>query len=311
MKIAFAGTPEIAATILQSIIDKKDHQVVCVITSVDKPSGRGRKLKPSPVKKIALENNLTLMQPDSPKSEEFINEFKNYQCDVLLVVAYGHILTEELLETPQYGSVNIHASLLPKYRGAAPIQRAILNGDKKSGLTFMKMTKGLDSGPMSKRFEIKIEKDDTTADLTSKMASIAAKEVNQFCSDWPNLIDSLEEQNETDASYCPKITRNDAVIEWSDEAKKISKTINAMYPNPIISIDVNGVEINLCKSKVNKKLIGDPGEIIEFNKDILAIGCGDFAVEVTELCRTGKNKLSIKDFYNGAQKLLKEGDIIS
>ena len=110
MKIAFAGTPEIAATILQSIIDKKDHQVVCVITSVDKPSGRGRKLKPSPVKRIALENNLTLMQPDSPKSEEFINEFKNYQCDVLLVVAYGHILTEELLETPQYGSVNIHAS---------------------------------------------------------------------------------------------------------------------------------------------------------------------------------------------------------
>ncbi len=292
MKIAFAGTPEIAATILQSIIDKKDHQVVCVITSVDKPSGRGRKLKPSPVKKIALENNLTLMQPDSPKSEEFINEFKNYQCDVLLVVAYGHILTEELLETPQYGSVNIHASLLPKYRGAAPIQRAILNGDKKSGLTFMKMTKGLDSGPMSKRFEIKIEKDDTTADLTSKMASIAAKEVNKFCSDWPNLID-------------------DAVIKWSDEAKKISKTINAMYPNPIISIDVNGVGINLCKSKVNKKLIGDPGEIIEFNKNILAIGCGDFAVEITELCRTGKNKLSIKDFYNGAQKLLKEGDIIS
>ena len=174
MKIAFAGTPEIAATILQSIIEKKDHQVVCVITSVDKPSGRGRKLKPSPVKKIALENNLTLMQPDSPKSEEFINEFKNYQCDVLLVVAYGHILTEELLETPQYGSVNIHASLLPKYRGAAPIQRAILNGDKKSGLTFMKMTKGLDSGPMSKRFEIKIEKEDTTADLTSKMASVAA-----------------------------------------------------------------------------------------------------------------------------------------
>ena len=101
------------------------------------------------------------------------------------------------------------------------------------------------------------------------------------------------------------------MIEWSDEAKKISKTINAMYPNPIISIEVNGVGINLCKSKVNKKLIGDPGEIIEFNKNILAIGCGDFAVEVTELCRTGKNKLSIKDFYNGAQKLLKEGDIIS
>ena len=311
MKIAFAGTPEIASTILQSIIDKKDHQVVCVITSVDKPAGRGRKLKPSPVKKIALENNLTLMQPDSPKNEEFIHEFKKYQPDILIVMAYGHILTEELLETPNYGSVNIHASLLPKYRGAAPIQRAILNGDKKSGLTFMKMTKGLDSGPMSKRFEITIDKDDTSADLTKKMASLAAKEINQFCSDWPNLIDSLEEQKETDATYCPKITRKDALIEWSGEAKKISKTINAMYPNPIVSIDVNGIEVNLCKSKVNKSLIGDPGEIIEFNKNILAIGCGDFSVEVTELCRTGKNKLSIKDFYNGAQKLLKKGDIIS
>ncbi len=311
MKIAFAGTPEIAATILQSIIDKKDHQVVCVITSVDKPAGRGRKLKPSPVKKIALENNLTLMQPDSPKTKEFIYEFKKYQSDILIVTAYGHILTEELLETPKYGSVNIHASLLPKYRGAAPIQRAIMNGDKKSGLTFMKMTKGLDSGPMSRRFEIPIDKDDTSADLTKKMASLAAQEINQFCSDWPNLIDSLEEQNETEATYCPKITRNDALIEWSGEAKKISKTINAMYPNPIVSIDVNGVEINLCKSKVTKNLIGDPGEIIEFNKNILAIGCGDFAVEVIELCRTGKNKLSIKDFYNGAQKILKEGDIIS
>ena len=311
MKIAFAGTPEIAAIILQSIIDKKDHQVVCVITAVDKPAGRGRKLKPSPVKKIALENNLTLMQPDSPKTKEFIYEFKKYQSDILIVTAYGHILTEELLETPNYGSVNIHASLLPKYRGAAPIQRAILNGDKKSGLTFMKMTKGLDSGPMSRRFEIPIDKDDTSADLTRKMASLAAQEINQFCSDWPNLIDNLEEQNETEATYCPKITRNDALIEWSGEAKKISKTINAMYPNPIVSIDVNGVEINLCKSKVNKNLIGDPGEIIEFNKNILAIGCGDFAVEVIELCRTGKNKLSIKDFYNGAQKLLKEGDIIS
>ena len=175
----------------------------------------------------------------------------------------------------------------------------------------MKMTKGLDSGPMSRRFEIPIDKDDTSADLTKKMASLAAQEINQFCSDWPNLIDSLEEQNETEATYCPKITRNDALIEWSGEAKKISKTINAMYPNPIVSIDVNGVEINLCKSKVNKNLIGDPGEVIEFNKNILAIGCGDFAVEVIELCRTGKNKLSIKDFYNGAQKLLKEGDIIS
>ena len=251
------------------------------------------------------------MQPDSPKTKEFIYEFKKYQSDILIVTAYGHILTEELLETPNYGSVNIHASLLPKYRGAAPIQRAILNGDKKSGLTFMKMTKGLDSGPMSRRFEIPIDKDDTSADLTKKMASLAAQEINQFCSDWPNLIDSLEEQNETEATYCPKITRNDALIEWSGEAKKISKTINAMYPNPIVSIDVNGVEINLCKSKVNKNLIGDPGEIIEFNKNILAIGCGDFAVEVIELCRTGKNKLSIKDFYNGAQKLLKEGDIIS
>ena len=120
-------------------------------------------------------------------------------------MAYGHILTEELLETPKYGSVNIHASLLPKYRGAAPIQRAILNGDKKSGLTFMKMTKGLDSGPMSKRFEIKIEKDDTTADLTSKIGFYSRKRSKPILSDWPNLIDSLEEQIETDASYCPKL----------------------------------------------------------------------------------------------------------
>lgn len=311
MKIAFAGTPDIAATILQSLIDKKDHQITCVITSVDKPSGRGRKLQPTPVKKLALENNLELMQPNSPKTEEFINEFKSYQCDILLVVAYGHILTEELLETPKYGSVNIHASLLPKYRGAAPIQRAILNGDKISGLTFMKMTKGLDSGPMSKRFEIPIEKEDTTADLTSKMASLAAKEINQFCSDWPHLINDLEEQNEIDASFSPKITKSDSVIEWSDEANKISRKINAMYPNPIISIDINGIEINLCKSRANEKFTGDPGEIIEFNKNTLVIGCGDYAVEVTELCRAGKNKLSIKDFYNGAQKLLKKGDIIS
>ncbi len=306
MKIAFAGTPEIAATILQSIIDKKDHQVVCVITSVDKPSGRGRKLKPSPVKKIALENNLTLMQPDSPKSEEFINEFKNYQCDVLLVVAYGHILTEELLETPQYGSVNIHASLLPKYRGAAPIQRAILNGDKKSGLTFMKMTKGLDSGPMSKRFEIKIEKDDTTADLTSKISIL------QFDSS-KNDIKYKEILSNLSVARSQKQQIEDDIQNLVDIEQKILDydLYLIMYPNPIISIDVNGVGINLCKSKVNKKLIGDPGEIIEFNKNILAIGCGDFAVEITELCRTGKNKLSIKDFYNGAQKLLKEGDIIS
>ena len=303
------GTPDFAVPSLRFM--EKNYNIVAVYSQPARPSGRGMKTKLSPVEKNAKELNLKTITPSTLKQEVVFLQFKKLKPDLVVVVAYGLLLPERFLLTPKFGCINGHASLLPRWRGAAPIQRAILNGDKKSGLTFMKMTKGLDSGPMSKRFEIKIEKDDTTADLTSKMASIAAKEVNKFCSDWPNLIDSLEEQNETDASYCPKITRNDAVIEWSDEAKKISKTINAMYPNPIISIDVNGVEINLCKSMVNKKLIGDPGEIIEFNKNILAIGCGDFAVEVTELCRTGKNKLSIKDFYNGAQKLLKEGDIIS
>ena len=186
------------------------------------------------------------MQPDSPKSEEFINEFKNYQCDVLLVVAYGHILTEGTGDT-SIRECKYSCITFTKIQRSRAYTKAILNGDKK-WTDFHEDDEGLDSGPMSKQFEIKIEKDDTTADLTSKMASLAAKEVNKFCSDWPNLIDSLEEQNETDASYCPKITRNDAVIEWSDEAKNINKTINAMYPNPIISIDVNGVGINLCKS---------------------------------------------------------------
>ena len=232
MKIAFAGTPEIAATILQSIIDKKDHQVVCVITSVDKPSGRGRKLKPSPVKKIALENNLTLMQPDSPKSEEFINEFKNYQCDVLLVVAYGHILTEELLETPQYGSVNIHASLLPKYRGAAPIQHALLNQEDSTGVSTFLIEPKVDTGKIIDQLKIEITKDDNYGSLSKKLSEAGADLIESSINKCLHHSTELIEQDNSIATLAPKISKDDLKINWNDKSDTILAKVRAFSPTP-------------------------------------------------------------------------------
>jgi methionyl-tRNA formyltransferase len=285
MKIIFAGTPQFAVSALAAL--HKDHQIVAVLTQPDRPAGRGMQLAAGPVKQFALQNGLAVLQPVTLKSEEAQRSIAALDADVMVVAAYGLILPKEVLRLPRYGCMNIHASLLPRWRGAAPIQRAILAGDKETGITIMQMDEGMDTGDMLLRQTCPIEANDTAQTLHDKLAEMGADSVLEalrLLQD--NHLNPVKQDNDT-ACYAAKLTKREAQVDWRQDARQIERAVRAYNPFPVCHARLKGVPIKIWQAALSADQRGDPGKVIGVNRRGITVACGRDALRLEMLQRPG------------------------
>ena len=294
LKIIFMGTPEFAVPILKAINDS-NHKILEVYTQPAKRKNRGQKINQSKIHINANELNLTVRSPDSLSTNEELEHLKKLKPDLVVVVAYGKILPESMLNLDKVLFINLHASLLPKWRGAAPIQRSLMNLDNETGVSIMKIVPRLDAGPVMMRKKIKIMQNQNYKDLSEKLSKLGAKLIL-------NAIKLIEgdkadfvEQNEAEATYAKKILKSESKINWNDEAIKVLAKINALNPNPGCWFELNGFRIKIIKA-TKKDLEGDPGKILDKE---LTIACKKGAIQILELKREGKNTVTTKEFLRG------------
>lgn len=293
LKLIFMGTPDFAVPILKSIHESK-HEVLCVYTQPPKKKNRGQKIYSSPIQQYAEHSNLKLRYPSNFNDEEY-QYIKSLKPDVVVVVAYGKILPKKILEIKDIEFLNVHASLLPKWRGAAPIQRAIMNLDKFSGISIMKIIPKLDSGPILLKAEIAISKETNFESLSNQMSKIGAIKILEAIKLIENKNANFIDQNNTEATYAKKIDKSEAKIVWQENAAKVIAKINALNPNPGCWFTLNGSRIKVIKA-VEVMQQGKPGEIISDN---LTIACHKNAIQIIELKKEGKNKMKVKDYIRG------------
>ncbi len=306
LRLAFAGTPEIARIVLEAVIREGRHTVELVLTQPDRPAGRGRKLKPSDVKLCALENNIPVLQPAT--SKELIPEsLKN--CDLMLVVAYGLLITPEILATPKYGCINIHTSLLPRWRGAAPIQRAIEEGDSETGITIMQMDNGLDTGPMLEQFTCSIMPDDTAGKLHDRLAEISATNINDLLSKIVNGEASATEQDNSKTTYANKISKQEAKLDWTQSAIELERKIRAFNPFPVTHTVINDINIRIWEAEVKQSPENLVAGTLLNNKTSLDIMTGKDVLAITRLQLPGKRPMSAKDFLNGHPEFINDNTV--
>lgn len=299
MNIVFMGTPEFAVASLQALIDNKNN-VVGVYSQPDKPKGRGHKLQYTPVKEVAVENNIKVFQPTTLKTQEALEEFKALKPDLAVVVAYGKILPKEILEVPTYGCINVHASLLPKYRGAGPIQWSVLNGEEVTGVTTMYMAEGLDTGDMILKSETKIGENETASELHDRLAVIGA----ELLLDTLKLIEQgnapRTPQNDDESSYAPMLTKELCPIDFNKNAKLVHNQIRGLSTWPCAVTMLDGKRIKVYNSEVVNGYKGKPGELLDNKKFIVA--CGDnTAIRFTSVQYEGSKRMNSEDFLRGKQ----------
>jgi len=311
VKVLFAGTPDFAVAPLLKLI--QSHTLVGVFTQPDRKSGRGKKITPPPVKVIAEEHNLAIFQPNNLKDQTDV--IRNLNADLMVVVAYGMLLPQEILDIPKYGCFNIHASLLPRWRGAAPIQRAIEAGDALSGVSIMKMELGLDTGPVYQTLSTEITHQDTSATLHDKLAVLGAQGIIETLSQLEHAIErgiDLEPtpQDDANANYAKKITKHEASIDWTESATQIQQRIRAFNPWPICQTQLGTTRLRLWQSSVlnsdevdpnyrPKNSKGKPGEIVDILAESIIIACGEDFLCLEKLQRDGSKPLSSREFLNG------------
>ena len=293
-KVIFMGTPEFSVPILESIV-KSSYKVSCVYTQASKKSNRGQKLNVSPVYKKAESLKLTIRNPKNLNSEEEFEFIKKLNPDIVIVVAYGQLISKKFLDIPKEGFINIHASLLPKWRGAAPIQRSIMNLDIETGISIMKIIEDLDAGPVMKKIEVKIDESITADDLSKNLSKISSDSIVEILDDIFNKNLKFIEQNHKLATYAKKINKNEAKINWSEGAKKILAKINGLNPNPGAWFTYKHTRYKIWRAKIIEKS-GPPGTILDNN---FIICCGDKSLEIIEIQKQGKNKLPLKNFLMG------------
>ena len=300
-KIIFLGTSEFALPILKKIHESK-NEIISVITKPPSRSKRGQRIQITPVHDFAKKKKLFVKTPSKIENEE--NFFKNLEFDLGIVVAYGQIIPEKILKYGKFGFVNVHASILPKYRGAAPIQRSIINSDKITGVSIMKINRGLDAGPVCNIYKVQINETDNFISLATKLSDIAANYINQNI----NLIVSNKvkfvEQDNKISTYAKKINKSEGKINWSDNAKYIEAKIRALYPSPGIWFNFENERYKILKAKLSLKS-GKPGLVLDDN---LTIGCGISSLEILDLQRQGKKPQKKIDFLLGSK--IKKGVIL-
>lgn len=284
------GTPEFSVPVLRAIAAQ--HEVLCVYCQPPRPAGRGKKDRPSPVQIAAEELGLTVRHPVSLRSEEVRRDFAALQPDVAVVVAYGLILPQPILDAPRHGCLNIHASLLPRWRGAAPIHRAILSGDAETGICIMQMEAGLDTGPVLLRVATPIGSDETTADLHDRLSSMGAALILTALARLPELVP--ESQPADGVTYAAKIDKAEARIDWSRSAAEIDRQIRGLSPFPGAWCDVAGERVKLLRSRLATGQ-GEPGAVLHD----MTVACGDGAVEITLAQREGKRPMEPAEFLRG------------
>ncbi len=298
MRVIFMGTPDFAVPTLEKIIEA-GHNVVAVVTQPDKPRNRGMQMQESPVKEIAKKHNIPVLQPEKiRKDKEFLEKIKELNADVSVVVAFGQILPKSVLETPKYGSINVHGSILPKYRGAAPIQWSVINGDEIAGVTTMYMDEGLDTGDMIFKEETKIGEEETAGELYERLKVMGAELLIKTLSAIENG-DAPREKQVGESSYAPMLTKETGVIDWQKSSKEIDALVRGVNPWPSASAEICGKKFKIHKVKISNEK-GNPGEVIlADDKSGLVIGTKDGAIELLEIQPENKKKMSAKDYLRG------------
>ncbi len=302
LKVIFMGTPDFSVPSLLSLINNSN--VIAVVTQPDKKVGRKQAITPAPIKKVALEHKIEVLQPEKIKGNaNFEKQIKDLQPDLIVVVAYGFILPQEILDIPKYGVINVHASLLPKYRGASPIQSAILNGDQETGVSLMLIDDQMDHGPVLTQESLKINDNDTFESLHDKLAQLGADLLAETLPKYIKGSIKPVTQNEKDATYCQLIKKEDGKIDWTKSAEEIERQVRAFNPWPGVFTFWKGKQLKVIKSKVIKSKEHNVGEIFKDN-EMLAVACGKDTLEILELQIEGKKQMSAKEFLNGYSEII-------
>ena len=306
MKVVFMGTPDFAVDALQAIIEA-GHEVTAVVTQPDKPKGRGKEMQATPVKTCALEHQIPVFQPVKVKEPEAVETLRSYEADIFVVVAFGQILSEEILQMPKYGCVNIHASLLPKYRGAGPIQWAIINGEKETGITIQQMDKGVDTGDILFQSVVPIDAKETGESLFEKLAKAGAALIVEALPKIEAGEVTPRKQDETQASHAKMLQKSMSRIDWKRKATELDCLIRGMISWPGASSGYHGKTLKIWQQEPVKKeqlpagaLAGaEPGTVIAVEKDAIYIQTGEDALKLTEVQLEGKKRMAVKDFLLG------------
>tara|TARA_B110000971_G_scaffold219354_1_gene260263 strand:- start:73 stop:972 length:900 start_codon:yes stop_codon:yes gene_type:complete len=297
------GTPEFSVPILETIA-KSSYEVCCVYTQAPKKSNRGQKVNNSPTQRSAEKLKIIVRNPKKFNTEEEFYFFKKLNPDIVIVVAYGQLITKKFLSIPKEGFINIHASLLPKWRGAAPMQRSIINSDTETGISIMKIVEDLDAGPILKKIKIKINESTTTEELSKNLSRISSESIIDILDDIFNKKLKFIEQNHAQATYAKKIKKKESEINWRESAKVILAKINGLNPNPGAWFTYKDMRHKIWRAKISEKK-GLPGTILDNN---FILGCSDRSLEVIEIQKEGKNRLLLKNFLMGIT--FKQGDEI-
>ena len=305
MKIVFAGTPFFASRHLE-VIMKSDFHISCVLTQPDRVSGRGKQIEPSPVKQLAINEGLDIFQPASLKNKDVLEKIQNLEPDLILVVAYGLLIPKEILAIPRIGCINVHGSLLPRWRGASPMEYSILHGDKKTGLSYMKMTEGLDEGPVYEMHECNIMPSDKLADIEKKFIGISENNLINFLKKLQNDEINCIEQDHERATFAPKITKQELQINWENILSgDLVKKVNALSDKYGIHTFLGNKRIKIYDvSEENSTMPSDPGKIEALNDELTVCCQGGTRVRINKIQMEGKNQVTSKEFLSAYKELV-------
>lgn len=298
MKIIFMGTPDFAAASLEALIASR-HEIQAVVTQPDKPKGRKGELTPSPVKVVAEEKGIKVYQPLKVRDEEFVETLRAYNPDVIVVVAFGQIIPLSILKMPKFGCVNIHGSLLPKYRGAAPIQWAVLDGEKETGITTILMDEGIDTGDILLKKTIQIDTDETSGSLFDKLMALGAETILETLDELEKGNLTPTKQGESPTAYAKMLTKAMGLIDFTRPAKELDCFVRGMDPWPSAYTLLSGKTLKLWKVRAVEGS-GKAGSVIDIGKESFTIACGEGAIEVLEVQLEGKKRMSAGDFLKGS-----------
>lgn len=310
MRIVFMGTPDFAVGSLQALCESGKHEIVGVVTQPDRPKGRGNKMLMTPVKEYALEQGLTVYQPQKVKTPEFVQTLRELQPELIVVAAFGQFLSRELLELPPHGCINVHASLLPKYRGAAPIQYAIIKGEKESGVTIMQMDIGMDTGAMLEKVVVPIAENTTMGELHDALREQGAALLLKVIDDIAAGTTVAEPQNDAEATYATLLDRSMEHIDWTKSAQEVHNLIRGFNPAPSTFTKLpNGKSLKIWGSRLTeKKSEAAAGTVVEAGKHSFFVACGSGVLEITEVQPESKKRMAAQVFLNG--RGVAEGDIL-
>ncbi|MDD6858050.1 MAG: methionyl-tRNA formyltransferase [Lachnospiraceae bacterium] len=298
MRVVFMGTPDFAVPVLEALTESK-HEVVAVVTQPDKRKGRGKEMQCTPVKTAALNHGIEVYQPAKVKDEEFQNVLRDINADVIVVVAFGQILPPSIIHMPKYGCINVHASLLPKYRGAAPIQWAVIDGEKETGITTMQMDEGLDTGDMMLKEVVPVDEKETGGSLHDKLAACGGKIILETLQKVEDGTVTYTKQDDSKSNYAKMLDKNLGKIDFTKKAVEIERLIRGLNPWPSAYTKLNGKTLKIWDADVLEGENETPGKIVNITKDQIWISTGEVILAVNELQLEGKKRMNTEDFLRG------------